>query len=167
MSNPFDALNISDDEDEQFTTAGNDKVRKSICVFYTQLTKKEENSKNNPKPFHQHKLKLTQKSLSTEQRKQEININIKGKLADLSKEFPKDILSTEEAEPAEPTDQENKAEVTETLVMPKTKSTMTSTKSQLRKLLNQLKSSHLSNKQNLNNHKSQPSLSTIKARVSS
>jgi hypothetical protein len=35
MSNPFEALNISDDEDEQqFTTTGAEKIRKSISLFY-------------------------------------------------------------------------------------------------------------------------------------
>ena len=34
MSNPFDALNISDDEDDQFVQTATDKVRKSIPSFY-------------------------------------------------------------------------------------------------------------------------------------
>ena len=73
---------------------------------------------------------------------------------------------TEEVELEEMTDQESKAEDTETSETSKTKPTETSTKSQLKQsLLNQLKNSHLSNKPNPNNLKSQHLLSTIKARV--
>lgn len=50
MSNPFEALDISDDEDEQqfIGTKGEQKPRKSKPVFYIQLTKREDNSRRQP-----------------------------------------------------------------------------------------------------------------------
>lgn len=43
MTNPFEAFDISDDEEDQFVGNKTDKVRKSIVFFIIQLTKKEEN----------------------------------------------------------------------------------------------------------------------------
>ena len=167
MSNPFDALNISDDEDEQqFTTTGADKTRKSNSQFISQPTKKEDNSKNNLKMSQPSQLQSILKFSSTDKRKPDSNTNTKGKVEDQSKVFQKDTLSTEEVELEESTDQESKVEDMVTSETPKTKSTEKSMKNQLNQLpLNQLKNSHQLNKQNLNNHKSQLLPSTTKAKV--
>lgn len=43
MTNPYEAFNISDDEEDQFVgTVKTDKARKSIHIFYIQPTKKED-----------------------------------------------------------------------------------------------------------------------------
>jgi len=113
MTNPYEAFNISDDEEDQFVgTAKTDKARKSIHIFNIQLTKKEDKWKNsvNQKPQKLPKLTLkSQPESETMPRKSDTTDP-----EDQLREFQKDTPLIEEAELAEMTDQEKEEETLET-----------------------------------------------------
>lgn len=166
MTNPYEAFNISDDEEDQFVQSKTtDKTRKSIHFLNIQLIRKEDNLKNKVKKLLSHKMSVLMLKSQLKINNQDIKMKDIGMVTDLLKEFLQDTHLIEEVELVDKTDQEKMVEDIITLV-PKMNSLKPSTnnlklKFQL-KLLNKLQ---LLNKRNQLNHQNQLLLNTIKAKV--
>lgn len=166
MTNPYEAFNISDDEEDQFVQSKTtDKTRKSIHFLNNQLIRKEDNLKSKVKKLLSPKMSVLMLKSQLKINNQDIKMKDIGMVTDLLKEFLQDTHLIEEVELVDKTDQEKMVEDIITLV-PKMNSLKPSTnnlklKFQL-KLLNKLQ---LLNKRNQLNHQNQLLLNTIKAKV--
>ena len=166
MTNPYEAFNISDDEEDQFVQSKTtDKTRKSIHFLNIQLIRKEDNLKNKVKKLLSHKMSVLMLKSQLKTNNQDIKMKDIGMVTDLLKEFLQDTHLIEEVELVDKTDQEKMVEDIITLV-PKMNSLKPSTNNlKLKSQLKQLKKFQLLNKRNQLNHQNQLLLNTIKAKV--
>lgn len=166
MTNPYEAFNISDDEEDQFVQSKTtDKTRKSIHFLNIQLIRKEDNLKSKVKKLLSPKMSVLMLKSQLKINNQDIKMKDIGMVTDLLKEFLQDTHLIEEVELVDKTDQEKMVEDIITLV-PKMNSLKPSTNNlKLKSQLKQLKKFQLLNKLNQLNHQSQLLLSTIKAKV--
>jgi len=166
MTNPYEAFNISDDEEDQFVQSKTtDKTRKSIHFLNIQLIRKEDNLKNKVKKLLSHKMSVLMLKSQLKINNQDIKMKDIGMVTDLLKEFLQDTHLIEEVELVDKTDQEKMVEDIITLV-PKMNSLKPSTNNlKLKSQLKQLKKFQLLNKRNQLNHQNQLLLNTIKAKV--